>query len=390
MTPPFPPASSVGVGRRGWAVRLLVGAVVLTCLLQIAWWIYFQQREGRGDLEQARQIAELLPYKAAADLEQDNPMARQAAEEWLQQEYPELTLATSGPGVAVPLAEGPTVWLQVRPGHLESARQRARSKVVMIASEGGFLALAVVIGVIAIYFLQHREVQRQQEQVALLGAFTHEFRSPLTALRALVQSVQLGRVRPEEEATVHQTMLSSVLRLEDLVQNVLTAARFHGGTLQTQPQPTDLKDEIDRFLDARKTLWQRHEVELGRELENGVVVQIDRGLLHSVLSNLLENAVKYSGRPVSVTIELSKTRSQAELRVRDRGQGFDPAMGGRLFQRFFRGASETDRSRPGLGLGLYLVREIVLLFGGQVQAFSEGRGRGAEFLVRLPLAEAAS
>jgi signal transduction histidine kinase len=312
--------------------RVLLFVVVGICLAQIAWWIYFQVRES----ERERAVAE-----------------------WL------------GEDVA-------------------DAEAHRAARIRMAIGEGGFLAACVIGGVASIYWLLRRELKREFEQNQLLAAVSHDFKTPLTALRLIAQSFELGRVKEGDRARMARTLLSNVRRLEDLVENVLAAARLHAGALRAALEEVDLGEELERCLEQRKALFDERGVEIERRIERDVLVRADRSLLHGAIGNLLDNAVKYSPERPKVAVTVERDGDRARLAVMDHGCGFDPALAERLFERFQRGDQELDRSRPGLGLGLYLTRELVRLQGGEVRASSAGPGTGAHFEVRLPAAVASA
>jgi signal transduction histidine kinase len=331
-TPETPPTARAddARARRFRRARIALFAVVFVCLAQIGWWIYFQVRESGAD-------------RAAA----------------------------------VELGATPEV-----------ADATRRSRVRMAVGEGAFLAAALIGGVVLIWWLMERELRREHEQNQLLGAFGHDFRSPLTAIRLAAQTIDLDRATPAERARTVQSLLQNARRLEELVENVLAAARLHAGRLPVAPRPLDLAGEAERALADREALFARRGATIVRRFAPGLVVAADPVLLQSALGNLLDNALKYGGEAPHVTVAVERDGARARLSVTDRGAGFEPSRGTELFERFQRGDAESDRSRPGLGLGLWLVREIVALHGGAVAAHSAGPGAGATFAVALPLAEA--
>ena len=307
--------------------RILLFAVVSICLAQICWWIYFQVRESSRERD-------LLVQIDGAD-----------------------------------------------PEHAEAKRA---AKVRMAVGEGAFLASAMIGGVASIYWLLQRELRREYEQNQLLAAVSHDFRSPLTAIRLIAQSFELGRVKEADRERLARTLVLNAKRLEDLVENVLAASRLHAGRLHAALEPIDLGAELERCVEQRRAFFDERHVEVERAIEPGVIVRADKSLLQSALGNLLDNAVKYSSEPARVKVTVERERDCARLTVKDRGVGFEPQLAPRLFERFQRGDAEQDRSRPGLGLGLYLTKEIVRLHGGEVRASSAGPDTGAEFAIVLP------
>lgn len=315
--------------RRFRRARLVLFAIVAVCLLQIGWWIYFQIRASNREFADATRLGE--------DVVEADALR----------------------------------WRRVR----------------MSVSEGGFLMIAVIGGVVSIYWLLRRELRREYEQNQLLAAMSHDFRSPLTAIRLLAQSFEMDRVKESERARVAQTLVANVQRLEELVENVLVAARLHAGRLAPDYETLDLAAQAEAALEQRHSILSHRGAEVTRSLERGVHVVVDRSLLQSILGNLIDNALKYAEGSPRLTVAVAARGGRAELRVRDQGVGFPPGEAAHLFDRFHRGSAEQDKSRPGLGLGLFLVREFTRLHGGDVVAASAGPGKGCEVTVTLPLAE---
>jgi two-component system, chemotaxis family, CheB/CheR fusion protein len=151
-------------------------------------------------------------------------------------------------------------------------------------------------------------------------------------------------------------------------------------------QRIDLGEVVRRTSDDHRALFAQHHLALEVVLpEPPVWVDGDATRLAQVLGNLLQNAAKFTPSEGSIRVSLEVVHRSAELRVRDTGVGLDPALLSRLFQPFAQGESTLERTQGGLGLGLALVKGLVELHGGTVEAHSAGKGAGTELVVRLPL-----
>jgi signal transduction histidine kinase len=261
---------------------------------------------------------------------------------------------------------------------VEAEAQRSR-RVRMTASEGGFLLLAVIGGVASIWWLMRRELRREYEQNQLLAA-DHDFRSPLTAIRLLAQSFG-DEPRPQvERAGTRRRRWRTCSAREDLVENVLSprastpAASRRAASRPIWRPRSKCRQRAAPFAARPRSTARRR-----------AACACCRPSLQSI-GNLVDNALKFADGTPHIALSLARDGARAVLRVRDRGVGFAPEEAGRLFERFHRGGAEQDVSRPGLGLGLFLVREFARLSGGDVVATSDGPGRGSEFVVMLPLA----
>ena len=178
-------------------------------------------------------------------------------------------------------------------------------------------------------------------------------------------------------------------QLAHLVDDLLDVTRITRNKIQLQRQTLELNELVRRTLEDQRSLFEKAEVRL--ELQPAplpVFVNADWNRLAQVVGNLLQNAAKFTGRggATRVTIHADAAESRAVIRVADTGVGMAPEMVSRLFEPFSQADSTLDRSKGGLGLGLALVKGLVELHGGEVTAHSAGLGKGAEFVVRLPLA----
>jgi signal transduction histidine kinase len=221
-----------------------------------------------------------------------------------------------------------------------------------------------------------------------MSVASHELRTPLTSLSLYVDRL-LGR-KPEDLENLPPERLrltltrarSQVYRLNGLVESLLDVSRIKAGRLQLEPEEMDLV-ELAREIVARFTEQLPADGEfITLQAPEAIVGRWDRARLEQVLTNLLDNALKY-GRNAPVTVELETEGAMAVLRVKDTGIGISPEKIERIFDRFER--ATTQRMYGGLGLGLYIARQIVEAHAGTIRVHST-LGVGSEFVVELPLA----
>ena len=228
-----------------------------------------------------------------------------------------------------------------------------------------------------------READRAKDEfLAMLG---HELRNPLGTL---TNAVAVLNKMTGDETTRH--LLAIVSRqtghLARLVDDLLDVGRVTTGKIELHMRRVELRALVGRCLDSivQAGRTQRHRVALqGVDLH----VQADVTRLEQIVNNLLDNALKYTPAPGSVTVETSQDAGWAVLRVRDTGKGIAVDLLPRVFDLFVQEPQTLDRSRGGLGIGLALVKRLVDLHGGTVSAWSAGPGQGSEFTVRLPIRE---
>jgi CheY-like chemotaxis protein len=171
-----------------------------------------------------------------------------------------------------------------------------------------------------------------------------------------------------------------------MVDDLLDVARIVHGKLELQKAPQDLGDTILRAIEAVRPMLEESRQQIEMSVAAALVVDGDRRRLMQVFANLLGNAAKYSPPGSTIVVNAAVENGCAVIRIRDSGIGIDPALRPHIFDMFTQDPQSSERSRGGLGLGLSIVHKLVELHGGSVEAHSEGRGRGSEFVVRLPLA----
>jgi PAS domain S-box-containing protein len=219
----------------------------------------------------------------------------------------------------------------------------------------------------------------KDEFLAMLG---HELRNPLSPI---VTALQLMRMRGDSATAREQAIIQrQVDHMVRLVDDLLDISRVTRGKITLKREPAHIGTVLAKAVEQASLLLEQHKHRLALDVEPALHGECDPVRLSQVVANLLTNAARYT--PPGGDIRLHAHREQGELviRVRDNGSGLAPDILPRLFEPFYQGPRGIDRAEGGLGIGLALVRSIVELHGGTVQAFSEGRGRGSEFVVRLP------
>jgi len=271
------------------------------------------------------------------------------------------------------------------PEQMEAVRQASDRTLRMFVSEGAFLALLAIGGLLLVLRSLKREVEMHRRQRDFLSAITHELRSPIAAARLQVESVKLGRVPEAKRERYLGRTLDDLDRLNRTVDQLLTAARASSGRVQLAPQSLDLAEFARRIVERVAGIEGPHGAELEVVAPEVVRVRADAEALDTIVHNLVSNALKYGGDPPRVRVEVQRDGDEAILQVCDHGPGLPAHGAARLFDPFVRGGSEMVRSRPGVGLGLYLVSELTRALGGSIRA-TNGQEGGLAMRVALPLA----
>lgn len=222
---------------------------------------------------------------------------------------------------------------------------------------------------------------RKNEFLAMLG---HELRNPLAAIGTAV--ALLGRQRNIEllPPGMLEVLDRQIRHLARLVDDLLDVARITHGKLSVNQRPLRLDVLIERIADDMAQRVEARQQEFVVTIEKNVLIQGDEVRLTQVIKNLLDNAAKYTPEFGRISLQLKREGGHACIFVSDDGIGIGPELLQTLFQPFTQGVQGIERPQGGLGLGLAIAREVVLLHGGSIEARSEGENRGLDILVCLP------
>jgi len=245
----------------------------------------------------------------------------------------------------------------------------------------------VISGLVLNTIFLVREIRRNEQQDSFLHAVTHELKTPITSIRLYLQTLQSRNVDERQRAEFYRVMLADSDRLLGTVEQVLHAAEL-GHRKNKLEEIVDMETLTRECLEEART---RHHLSpealrmLVETSEGGAKVIGSREELRSAVSNVLENAIKYSDKQVDIQIELSAS-DKVSLRIRDAGIGIPRADLKRVFKRFYRVADREVARVKGSGLGLFIVRSIARKYGGDAFAESDGPVHGATIIIQLPRA----
>jgi signal transduction histidine kinase len=254
----------------------------------------------------------------------------------------------------------------------------------------GILTFALLIAGIIVYtvFLV-LEIKRNEDHDTFLNSVTHELKTPIASIKLYLETLQSRSLTEEQRQQFYAVMLADTERLHHTVDQVLKAGvareRRTGGVRMPVDMGALARECVD--LAASRHHLAPGAVALESQTDQSLTVLGDADDLRMVVSNLLDNAVKYSADNLRITVTLAApTPETVWVRVQDRGIGIPRKQLKRIFNRFYRVQSRGLKQVKGTGLGLYIVRAIARAHGGRVFAQSEGEGRGATFTVELPRA----
>ncbi len=235
---------------------------------------------------------------------------------------------------------------------------------------------------------RYREAEAQNRaKDNFLATLSHELRTPMTSILGWVQFLRTGAFEADELDEALQTIESSARLQARLIDDMLDVSRIVLGKFQVDLRPTKMSDVVEAALATARPAAAEHEVKLTSKIENtdDAIVEADASRMQQVIGNILSNAIKFTPPGKQVDLKLECIDHKVQIRVKDEGEGIEPAFLPHVFERLRQAEGASKRS--GLGLGLAIARHIVDLHHGEITAESEGPGHGATFTVTLPLAE---
>jgi two-component system CheB/CheR fusion protein len=229
-----------------------------------------------------------------------------------------------------------------------------------------------------------KEADRRKDE--FLATLAHELRNPLAPLR---NGLQIMRVASQNPATVEQAremMERQLAQMVRLIDDLLDVSRITRGTLVLRKERVELAAIVRNGLESAIPLIEANQHELRVDLPDApILVDADVTRLAQVFLNLLNNAAKYTDPGGKISLAVERQGSNAVVSVRDTGVGIPPYMLPKVFEMFTQVSGSPERSQGGLGIGLTIVKRLVEMHGGAIEARSDGRGKGSEFIVRLPI-----
>jgi signal transduction histidine kinase len=264
------------------------------------------------------------------------------------------------------------------PALLAEIARAAERRQAMIQGEGSLLLVLLAAVLAMLWRLVRAERRFRLEMRDFLGRVTHEMKTPLAGIKAVLQTLSAGRLPPEQLPELATMALREVEREERLVQNLLLAQRLRLPEQQLAREPIELSALLAQFVALRQGL--QTPLAFALDCPAGLTVQGDRTAIWTIWDNLADNAAKYGARRLSVRVQPGE--QAVRIALADDGQGWAAQAQAGLFAPFVRAAD----AGLGTGLGLHLSRQLARRMGGELAGESAGVGQGATFTLTLPVA----
>jgi two-component system sensor histidine kinase SenX3 len=250
--------------------------------------------------------------------------------------------------------------------------------------------LLIITGVVLNTTFLIREIRRNEQHDAFINAVTHELKTPLASIRLYLETLKKRDLDENKREEFYDVMLADSDRLLQTVEQVLRAGQSGQRRRKINLRKIDVGELVLECVDLTRLRYHLSPASVSfAESVNGERPQVraDADELRAAISNLLDNAVKYSTKDVQISVEVATLDDKkVAVRIADRGVGIPSAQLKRIFKRFYRVPGRVMARVKGTGLGLFIVRSVIERHGGRVFAESEGPGRGSKFTIQLPRA----
>ncbi len=256
-----------------------------------------------------------------------------------------------------------------------------RRQQLMIIGEGSTFIFLLLIGIFFIRKNLKKELAIAQQQQNFMLSITHELKSPLAAAQLNIQTLLKRSLQEEQRSLLLNNSLQDLDRLKKMVENILLAAKIEQPNFSLYKSEFDCSAMVETACNDARSWWGLHDFE--SQIQENIHLYGDELMLRNALMNLLENAVKYSPEGSIISIRLTCKHNQVILTVSDSGKMIPEIEKSKIFEKFYRIGDESVRTEKGVGLGLYLVKKVVISHKGQI--FLEQYGNRKEFVISLPL-----
>ena len=264
---------------------------------------------------------------------------------------------------------------------INQLHRRHQTQTIMIVCEGTVFLLLLLFGMHKVKKAIDKEQDLKQQQQNFFLSITHELKTPISATKLQLQTLLKQKLPEQKQTEILQAALTENERLNKLIDNVLLASRVDSATYSFNPARENLSVLIEQVT-VRYYAKLIESGALETDIQANVFAETDAQTFPSIITNLIDNAVKYSGADRKIKLRLQLKHKLAVLTVEDNGFGIDESDRAKIFERFYRVGSEDTRQTKGTGLGLFIVQTIVQKHKGEIKVYAN-QPRGTVFEIQL-------
>jgi signal transduction histidine kinase len=258
-----------------------------------------------------------------------------------------------------------------------------KKRWAMVAGEGAVFLSLLIFGIYRTKRAFNQEFELAQQQKNFLLSITHEFKSPLAAIKLSLQTIEKRNLEENQKKEIITRALNETDRINLLIENALFASRLESQNSDYHFEEFNLSIFLAELIENYQTrIFNESAINLF--IDNNINLNGDKLAITSLVYNLIEYAEKYSSAPANISVTLKKVNSHLELTFSDLGYGIDPNERNKVFEKFYRVGNEETRRTKGTGLGLYIVKKVVAMHKGTIEIKSN-KPMGTIFIIRLPI-----
>ncbi|MBX3254364.1 MAG: ATP-binding protein [Chitinophagaceae bacterium] len=263
---------------------------------------------------------------------------------------------------------------------VEVIRKQEKGKMAQYIGEGATFMLLILVGAVFVYRATRRQIRLNNQQQNFMMAVTHELKTPIAITKLNLETLQKRKLEEAQQEKLISNTLQETNRLNNLCENILLASRIDAGHYLLDKEDLNFSELVSESIWDFKERFPLQAI--NEQVEEGIYIKGDGLLLQLAINNLIDNAIKYSGKNKSVTIVLHKKNNNAIVEVKDEGDGIPGIEKKRVFDKFYRSGSERTRQTKGTGLGLFLTKKIIADHKGTIKV-TNNIPSGSNFVITL-------
>ena len=263
---------------------------------------------------------------------------------------------------------------------LSKIEDEKRRKTAQYIGEGSTFFLLIVIGAVVVFRAVRRQFTQSQQQQNFMMAITHELKTPIAITKLNLETLQKHKLSEDQQQNLISNTLQEAGRLNTLCNNLLLASQIEAGAYELITEKIDLAELITESVADFKLRFPKRNINLATMPDTQITG--DRLLLQMAVNNLLDNAIKYSGKDENITVHLKKENNHIKLLIKDQGKGIPNEEKNKIFNKFYRVGNLPTKEAKGTGLGLYLTKKIIEQHNGSIN-ITDNIPRGSIFELNL-------
>ena len=258
---------------------------------------------------------------------------------------------------------------------IEDAKRRKTSQYI---GEGTTFLLLILVGAVFVYRATRKQLRLSQQQQNFMMAVTHEFKTPIAVTRLNLETLQKRKLEEAQQQKLIGNTLQETARLNTLTNNILVSSQLEAGAYQIGEQWIDVSGLVQDTVQEYVSRFPQRNIQ--PNIQSDIEAEAETTFLQLLISNLLDNAIKYSTKENKVVVNLQKQNNTIVLSVSDEGIGISDAEKKKVFDKFYRVGSEETRTTKGTGLGLFICKQIAQSLGGNIRV-TNNTPKGSIFTV---------